>query len=608
MTLTVVIYDVSVIYDVNKLVIYDVSVIYDVTVVSVLASYHTHHLRAVLTLISMALPQCLAVLSFAVPSRSLQPPLPALARDFYTGALRSDSKMSGPTYAVKDGVCCPLGAIAVGTSCSVTTQAIGSDTYEQGSKERTRTDSAQGSIVTWFGSVMKQMVIQPSNGTAHKYDCAAYCPIQGKFHSTVSIGDAPDPPFSFTKPRHLALPGEFTQPASAGGKTQVCDRWRWEEKISVLPMGFITAYVDTKSTPPQIFGLAKSLVPLKAWENTSFPGFTPAERLNGSLDLFFDVDPQSLARCPLIESGCFNNSNGAVAYGAVAARGDSSVAGEPGEAALSAMNGRAARVLRAAADARSREQTPRGAAPPAPPLPNVTFVTQYTTTIEQYTIASQNADTLANGDLCCSYGKVGAAPICSASIARTSGVRYYDLPNQRYRFEDAGNAPGSGVVSDYKTHKRMFVSYKNGTEVETCSSYCPIDPRDQLKPDFFGFGNDVKDLGKASWHGKAAEHYHWVEKADPLPIELDTVDFYADISSPQAAIPLFKQTSITPLGVPPEGFFNQTYKDFKAGPPDPKKFEIADAATCPKSSSCQSPELQAERLALGQFHTFMLYA
>lgn len=514
---------------------------------------------------------------------------PQLAIDFYTGAMQTDSKWDGPAYDIKDGMCCPIGsALQIGTKCSVQTQARGSDTYEQGSKNRTRT----GTVVTWFDEVMKQMQIQPSAGTKHKYDCVAQCPINGTFHSTVSLGDEDAPPLSYTKPRHLSTPGTFTRPTSAGGQSKQCDLWRWEEKISVLPMGFVTAYVDTTLTPPQIFGIAKALTPFHAWENVSFPGFTPASQLNASLDDYFDIDPDSIANCPRAEQ-CFSSSS------------SSSVHDEKG-GALSKMGAHVADAMKAAPSVIDTKVSP-----PPPALPNVTFVTQYTTTIAHCTVANQGAAAAANGDLCCSYGAYGAAPVCAASVIKTSGVRYYDIPNQRYRWEQAGNHPGNGVVSDYKAHKRMFVALQNGTkDVQVCTMYCPIDPRDSLKPDFFGFGNKVEDLGPATWQGKPAEHYHWVEMADPLPIPVDTIDFYADISKPSAAVPLFKQTSITPFGMPSEGYFNETYLDFKPGAPDPKKFDIANEASCKKAptTDCKTAELQAERLALGQYHTFMYYA
>ena len=98
--------------------------------------------------------------------------------------------------------------------------------------------------------------------------------------------------------------------------------------------------------------------------------------------------------------------------------------------------------------------------------------------------------------------------------------------------------------------------------------------------------------------------------SDPLPIALQTIDFYANISDPRAATPLFKQTLITPLKMRAPGYFNETWLAFTAAPPDPKKFDIAGVDTCPQSSAtdCGTPELQLERLSLGLWRTFLRYA
>lgn len=518
-------------------------------------------------------------------------PLPSLATDFYTGALRSDQRSTGPSYDVKDGLCCPVHSLTAFTKCSVQTQQMGSDTYEQGSKDRTRMDSGQGSIVTWYGDIMKQMVLSPSNNGTHKYDCVQMCPINGTFHSTVAIGDQPDPPYSFTKPRHLARPGEFRQPSIVGGQSKVLDRWRWEQKISIVPMAFVTAYVDSSSTPAQIFGIAKKDVALTGWENVSFVGFTPEHAANSSLDQYFDIDPRSIAKCPKAPSGCFPG----VGYA-------------PARLTTEDTLGVSTHVARAVREAGHAADDPTPNPKPDPPLPNVTFAADYTATIEQYTISNQNGYTLANGDLCCSYGGAGAPPICAAAIAKTVGVRYFDVTNQRYRYEAADNIPGAAEVADYKSHKHMIVGFRNGTNITECKTYCPIDAHEVLKPHFFGFGNKVVDEGHTTWQAHPAEHYHWVEKADPLPIKLQTVDFYADITKPHAAVPLFKHTAIDPFGIQPIGFFNLTWDHFKAGPPDATKFDIAGADTCKKEPNCGAPPMQDARLAMGMHHTFARYA
>lgn len=243
-----------------------------------------------------------------------------------------------------------------------------------------------------------------------------------------------------------------------------------------------------------------------------------------------------------------------------------------------------------------------------PPLPNITFVADWTATIDSLTLTNQNGVEQSNGDLCCSYGAAGSPPICAVNAAKTSGVRYFDVTNQRYRFENPKDPPGAAVVVDYKAHLHMIVGYKNGTTETECKSACPVNPRDVLKPHFFGFHNRVVDKGPVTWHGIPARHYHWVEKADPLPIPLETIDLYADVSDPHNAKPLVQKKALTPFGMKSVGYFNTTWADFKPGPPDPTKFDIKGVATCPKAPNCGKPPMQDERLALGMLHTYAMYA
>ena len=65
---------------------------------------------------------------------------------------------------------------------------------------------------------------------------------------------------------------------------------------------------------------------------------------------------------------------------------------------------------------------------------------------------------------------------------------------------------------------------------------------------------------------------------------------------------------MTPLGHKALGYFNTTWANFKAGEPDPKKFDVTGVATCPKAAKCGAPPLQEERLALGMHFTFGRYA
>ena len=140
----------------------------------------------------------LTSLSLGLPTA---PTPPTFALDYYVG--RQDAlAINQGGYKIENGVCCSMKNSA---SCKIQGINLGGDTYEQGSKSRTRLDSAQGAVVTWFGDVMKQMVIEPSNGTAHQYDCVAFCPAMmldriGIMGNTRGVSDRPIP-----SPRKLRI-------------------------------------------------------------------------------------------------------------------------------------------------------------------------------------------------------------------------------------------------------------------------------------------------------------------------------------------------------------------------------------------------------------------
>ena len=160
---------------------------------------------------------------------------------------------------------------------------------------------------------------------------------------------------------------------------------------------------------------------------------------------------------------------------------------------------------------------------------------------------------------------------------------------------------GQGLVN-----RDTVINVTNG--VETCQEYCPIDPDDTLSRfDPFDPFDKTKDMGATTFEGKAVEHYRWSDMILKI-IKMSQTDFYADISNPKAAIPVFSMELLEPLGQqPPIGTTNQTWSSFTAGAPDPKKFNIAGAATCPRSGNCGQSEMQGHRAALRQLHTFARY-
>ena len=241
------------------------------------------------------------MLCFFAASSAAQPP-PTFAPNFYTGALETGTMDRGTNaYMGDQRICCPMDpAKREGHACDVQTMNLGSDGYEQGSKQRTRVDSAQGAIVTWYGKVMKQMAIAPTDPgkSKHKYACAAYCPINGTFSPSISIGEKSDPPYSFSTPK-LRGSALVTQPDSVGGKSAMCQRWAYTQKISVMPVAWCDMYADTKTTPPTPFVSSKLITRLFAgpnsWQNVSFAGYTPSPP---GLDDWFDIDPASIQACP----------------------------------------------------------------------------------------------------------------------------------------------------------------------------------------------------------------------------------------------------------------------------------------------------------------------
>ena len=203
-----------------------------------------------------------------------------------------------------------------------------------------------------------------------------------------------------------------------------------------------------------------------------------------------------------------------------------------------------------------------------------------------------------NGNLCCSFSKA-VPPQCSVAIAQSSGVRYMDVPNQRTRHDaSSGN---DTTIADYTAHKHYFIGHKNGAEF--CAGYCPIDKRDTLRMHPFDYFIPAEDHGKTTLDGRPVEHYYWRDTVSPLKVWVDTVNFYADIRDPSAAIPVLKSTNMNPFGHASLGMTNLTWTNFTAGAPDPKLFQVAGLDTCPQMKTCKGPTHRAMRLALGQYYT-----
>lgn len=164
-------------------------------------------------------------------------------------------------YFSAQGSCCSM---AHSPQCKLQSINMGSDVREQGSKNRSRTDSAQGAIVNWFGSVGKQMAVLPGSqaNSTHKWACAQYCPLQGDFMSSIMIGDGNKGYFDKPKDEGTAT---VTQPKAIGGATKTCENWQWTETIlGFIPMQKTNFYVDMSANPPAPFFSASTIKPCAA--------------------------------------------------------------------------------------------------------------------------------------------------------------------------------------------------------------------------------------------------------------------------------------------------------------------------------------------------------
>jgi len=515
---------------------------------------------------------------------------PTFAQDFYVG--RQDAlAINQGGYAIDNGMCCSL---QHSSQCKIQGINMGADTYEQGSKERTRSDSAQGSIVNWWGTVKKQMALVPGSSvnSTHKFACAQYCPLDGEFTPSIQIGDGQKGFFDTPKDRGQA---SVTQPAAIGGATKTCEHWKWTETIlKILPMSTSDFYVDMSTTPPAPFFVSQVIKPFNrpiGQENSSFVDYQPMDTSS-----HFDIDPDSITQCKLPPNGCQQQSNGAadiaanaqLLLGALAPH----IAAHETFFPPAMVYEEAQKVAKAAA-------APAAPSGPLPPQPDISFVADFTAHEEVLTKIAQGSS-VVNGDPCCLSN--GGAPQCQVQLQHRGGVRYMDVTNNRTRFEDA--VANQVIVDDYKVRKTMLVNTTNG--VDTCQEYCPIDPDDKLEPiDPFDPFDTTKDLGPTTLDGKQVEHYQWKDKILKI-ITMSTTDFYADITNKKAAIPVYLHQELTPLGQH-LGTTNQTWSAFTAGTPPAAKFNIAGVATCPQSSQCGQQSMQAHRLATRQLHTAARY-
>ena len=462
---------------------------------------------------------------------------------------------------------------------------------------------------------------------------------------------------------HAPRPLPPLAPLSPGNTTKVCENWQWTETIlGVVPMQETNFYVDMSAKPAAPFFMSSTIKPFNnpiGEENSSFIGY---KAMDVSDDL--DIDPASVSTCAKSDS-CDPPPS---APGQVMYENDYVLAALSPHVAAAHKLLKVESVYERAAKQVAKEGVPAVAVTDDPPQPNITFATDFTATENLLSVIAQGASHGPSGDPCCYSDspapqcqvqvqhqsgtryldvtnqrtrfedKVGqqtvrpspnpppsptrqpgrkprqtqppnpAANLTANPTAKPSrqaqppALAGIPLPATRHSHDPPPRLVAQ-VVDDYKAFKSMLINVTAG--VETCQEYCPIDPDDKLEPfDPFDPFDKTKDLGKTTFEGKPAEHYQWKDIILKI-IVMSQTEFYADITNPKAAVPLFSMQELTPFGQkPPIGTTNQTWSDFTPGPPDAKKFAIAGMATCPRSGNCGQQSKQIHRAALRQFHTF----
>ena len=544
------------------------------------------------TLFSISFPLLKPLTDIARFGSTAQTP-PVFAKDFYVGS-QSVLGINQGGYYIQDGICC---SSEHSSGCKLQFINQGEDVYEQGTTERSRSDSARGAIVNWYGNVSKQMAIVPGAevNSTHKWACVQYCPItDGSFESILQVGDGQKGPLDTPKD----LGKEFVKhPKSIGGDAKSCEHWQWSETIfKVIKMQTTDFFVDNSGKTPSPFFTSSFLTPFGSplgQENASFIGYQAMD-----VSDYFDIDMHALkGTCPMSDqcnppsSPAPSMTNDDMMHDALLeALAPNHFARQrfwPKKSLLEEATEQAALMAAAPIEAMIVNDDPT--------QPNITFVSDFIAHEKVVTLINQGGVKI-DGDICCSADT--PFPQCQVQYQHQEGTRYLDVTNQRIRFEDV--VSGETVVDDFTAHKSMLINVTGG--VETCQEYCPIKADDKLYPiDPFDPFDKTVDKGATTMGGKNVEHYFWADKILKF-LTMSTTNFYADISNKKAAVPVFSSNHLTPLGQD-LGFTNQSWSNFTAGTPPAAKFKIAGMATCPQSSKCQQSKMLAHHLVNRNYHT-----
>ena len=516
----------------------------------------------------------LTVASLAI---AVQQSPPKFADSFYTGLQASMAINTGGYKQGSDKVCCAADA----PQCKIQTQSLGSDTFEHTSKQMVHMNNARGSVVSNYQPAVKKMMgVVPGQqvNSTHKWACLAYCPLTDVFTSAIPSSTT-DMKISDKGTAHI------TQPVSIGGNNATCEHFKWIERLAIIPFLQQDFYVDQSVAPPVPFYQHTVIEPFgqkQGVEESYYVGYQPYNTTS-----YFDVDMDP-NKCKLAKQ-CSSNAAEDAADEAIKRMRSLS-----GMDAAEHLWGRS--LYDVAAEHGKTYFTIE--TPHVHANPNVTFAGDYVTSELLVSLINQGGrpgEGQAPEDICCSTG----APQCQVQSQHLQRTRYADLTNQRERFEVGSET----TINDFKLHKTYSVTGAPGSE--TCVEFCPIDPSDQMMAYSPWHSNDVvTDVGATTYAGKPAEHYRWSVKAFKV-ITMQTTDFYADLSDPKNAVPLFATTVLTPFGMPQIGANNITYSSWTPGPPPAAKFAVKGIDSCPQAKKCGSSAAQMHNFQTGLLHTFM---
>jgi hypothetical protein len=185
-----------------------------------------------------------------------------------------------------------------------------------------------------------------------------------------------------------------------------------------------------------------------------------------------------------------------------------------------------------------------------------------------------------DGNLCCPQD----SPNCKIQAAHQAETFHFDFPNNRTRSGDIGE--DHAIVSLFgSVGKELLVSSNN-----TCIQYCPLP--DDLDP--FDIDKTAKYIGRTTFQGKEVDQWYWAEYIIPkLHVgKLQETNFY--VSTDASPIPVQENDIIEPFGQR-LGVENQTWSNFKAGPPPDAAFKVLGIEECPMSPNCNEDSRVAHR-------------